>query len=311
MFEIPRQQKDEAKEPEIMQFKSSQKLIDPNQEYLSKGESKEKESAFEKLKEVANNLFKEAKYSEAIKAYAEILELSDLSSENQATIYSNRSASYLLAGNSLNNAKIDAEKAIKLWPSWWKGYYRLARVYVVQEQWIKAETNLKKALALNSGSKEIRDELSFVRSQFLNLSLREKNNPAFAPLRPEEDAKKVCNQLGISEKQFYDLQKNAKNFPKFDYILKGHQYRDGFVVPQDFKKAAEFYEKAANLGNPEGMFNLGLLYKEGKGVKRDYGESMKWFLKAANSKTLIMTEYEQKKPNEIEDIMPKKGEEVP
>uniref|UniRef100_A0A914P835 Beta-lactamase n=1 Tax=Panagrolaimus davidi TaxID=227884 RepID=A0A914P835_9BILA len=116
----------------------------------------------------------------------------------------------------------------------------------------------------------------------------EKNNPAFAPLTPEEDAKKVCNQLGISEKQFYDLQKNAKNFPKFDFVLKGHQYRDGFVVPQDFKKAAEFYEKAANLGNPEGMFNLGLLYKEGKGVKRDYGESMKWFLKAANSKTLIM-----------------------
>uniref|UniRef100_A0A914YNR7 MYND-type domain-containing protein n=1 Tax=Panagrolaimus superbus TaxID=310955 RepID=A0A914YNR7_9BILA len=260
-----------------MQFKASQKLLDPNQSLNNE---------FEKLKEKANELFKDEKYNEAIKVYTQVLQLSGLSPENQAKIYSNRSASFLLfdSQNSLKSAKIDAEKAIKLWPNWWKGHFRMARAQMKSDEWLQAEKSLKNALALNSESKEIRDELSFVRVEIGKIARGRSLSPGRKP-RPQEEVKKeTCIRLGISEEEFEDIGKDVP--PIFANIIKGHNYRDGTGVKQDYKKAAEYYAKAANLGNPEGMYNLGKLYHDGNGVKRDYAESMKLFLKAANSKAI-------------------------
>ena len=39
--------------------------------------------------------------------------------------------------------------------------------------------------------------------------------------------------------------------------------------------------KAAEQGDAEAQFNLGLMYENGKGVRRDYAEAMKWYRKAA------------------------------
>uniref|UniRef100_A0A914PJK8 Uncharacterized protein n=1 Tax=Panagrolaimus davidi TaxID=227884 RepID=A0A914PJK8_9BILA len=272
MFEIPRQQKDETKDPEIMQFKSSQKLIDPNQGNLSKGESKETESAFEKLKEVANTLFKEEKYNEAIKVYTDILELFDLSAENKATIYSNRSASYLLAGNSLNSAKIDAEKAIKLWPSWWKGYYRLTRVYVFQEKFNEAEIAIHQARALNSESKLIRDEL-YCFDKIFDHDL----------VSPEKAKKELCSRFKFTEDELKAPETLACRFPEaIVNFIRGYEAEHGICVQKNYIKAVEFFAKAANMGNAEAMFKSGKLhFIGGFGLKQDYEESVKWFLKAA------------------------------
>uniref|UniRef100_A0AC35FV43 Uncharacterized protein n=1 Tax=Panagrolaimus sp. PS1159 TaxID=55785 RepID=A0AC35FV43_9BILA len=63
------------------------------------------------------------------------------------------------------NALKNAEESIKLWPNWWRGYYRLGRAQIELREWFNAEKSLVKALALNSASKEIRDELGDVRSK--------------------------------------------------------------------------------------------------------------------------------------------------
>ncbi len=52
-------------------------------------------------------------------------------------------------------------------------------------------------------------------------------------------------------------------------------------VEQDYKKALEWYEKAADLGNTSGMNQIGYLYYYGSGVEQSNEKALEWFDKAA------------------------------
>ncbi|KAF8928216.1 hypothetical protein BGZ58_009806, partial [Dissophora ornata] len=43
-----------------------------------------------------------------------------------------------------------------------------------------------------------------------------------------------------------------------------------------------WYLKAANQGEANAQYNLGFMYRNGKGVPQDYSKAMEWYLKAAN-----------------------------
>ncbi len=64
---------------------------------------------------------------------------------------------------------------------------------------------------------------------------------------------------------------------KAQFIL-GDMYSSGQGVRQDYKKAAEWYEKAATQGDANAQYNLGLMYL----VKQDYKKAFEWFEKAAS-----------------------------
>jgi len=51
---------------------------------------------------------------------------------------------------------------------------------------------------------------------------------------------------------------------------------------KDYPQAADWFRKAAELGDAKGQFNLGLFYSEGKGVAQDYAQAAQWFRKAAD-----------------------------
>jgi hypothetical protein len=61
----------------------------------------------------------------------------------------------------------------------------------------------------------------------------------------------------------------------------GLEYDKGKEVPQDFDKAAMWYQKAAEQGDAGAEVNLGLLYGRGEGVPRDEAQANVWFRKAA------------------------------
>ena len=62
----------------------------------------------------------------------------------------------------------------------------------------------------------------------------------------------------------------------------GLLYRDGLGVTQDYAKAREWCEKAADKGDAGAMVTLGLLYHNGQGVAQDYAKAREWFEKAAD-----------------------------
>jgi uncharacterized protein len=61
----------------------------------------------------------------------------------------------------------------------------------------------------------------------------------------------------------------------------GLMYRFGRGVSQDHKEALKWYRRAAEQGITEAQFTLGALYAEGRGVLQDYKKAEKWYLNAA------------------------------
>jgi uncharacterized protein len=62
----------------------------------------------------------------------------------------------------------------------------------------------------------------------------------------------------------------------------GVLYRKGRGVPQDDVQARRWYEKAAVQGQTKAQFSLGTLYFNGEGVPKDYRQALRWFRLAAD-----------------------------
>ena len=53
-------------------------------------------------------------------------------------------------------------------------------------------------------------------------------------------------------------------------------------MPQDYRKAAEFFQKAADRGNARAQDRLGWLYEHGRGVPQDLEKAKELYQKAAD-----------------------------
>lgn len=60
-----------------------------------------------------------------------------------------------------------------------------------------------------------------------------------------------------------------------------YYFGDGISTGQNYDKAFELYEKAAQQGNAEAQYNLGVMYYSGDGAIQNYMQARKWFEKAA------------------------------
>lgn len=71
----------------------------------------------------------------------------------------------------------------------------------------------------------------------------------------------------------------------------GRLYREGRGVPRDFARAAYHYRRAALLGNNSlAQVNLGKAYERGEGVAKDPATAMAWYLNAAELGSIFAPE---------------------
>jgi hypothetical protein len=59
-------------------------------------------------------------------------------------------------------------------------------------------------------------------------------------------------------------------------------YTNGMGVPEDYAEAVKWYRLAADQGDADAQFSLGLMYNNGEGVLKNYAEAVKWFRLAAD-----------------------------
>ena len=76
------------------------------------------------------------------------------------------------------------------------------------------------------------------------------------------------------------LQVEAERGSIKEEVELGAAYFAGRGVPQDEKRAAYWYEKAANAGDPGAQKQIGYFYDAGIGVKRDPAQAVRWYQRA-------------------------------
>lgn len=61
----------------------------------------------------------------------------------------------------------------------------------------------------------------------------------------------------------------------------GLMYYQGKGVKKDYNQAFDWFTKAAAAGNEQAQYYLGFMYYQGEGIKKDYDKALDWFTKAA------------------------------
>ena len=74
--------------------------------------------------------------------------------------------------------------------------------------------------------------------------------------------------------------KTNKIYEELDDIHR-HLIKVSKDITEILDEAMNRYNQAAEKGDPEAQYKLGLRYYDGNGVRRDYAEAVKWFTQAA------------------------------
>jgi TPR repeat protein len=91
----------------------------------------------------------------------------------------------------------------------------------------------------------------------------------------------LCFTVCLFSQTARDYRVAAEKGDKDAQFNLGICYADGIGITKDLTQAVYWYSKSAEQGNSDAQFNLGLCYENGKGVIKDIKQAVNWYLMAA------------------------------
>ena len=102
---------------------------------------------------------------------------------------------------------------------------------------------------------------------------------ACADIEPAVDTSK--NNRAEDEAAAKALRTSAEAGDAYAQFKLGQRYDEGTGVPQSYRQAMEWFEKAAKQGHVDAQVNLGTLYLQGEGAPQSAQMGLFWFDRAA------------------------------
>lgn len=212
-----------------------------------------------------------------------------------AQLHSNRCATSMRLGES-KHAKADSKRAAQLSPDWAKPHLRLGEVYLHTGNHSKAVASFETAQSMaqsnvetNSASllEKIQRKLAEARALKDKDNRRESENLAYSASFLNEGRFRATRQAMNGLPPSVDLNDVFRTVSSLDmekvglgaekHVMMGHLAQQKGRLHD----AAREYLAAAHAGSADGMYNYGIMLKEGRGVAKNMVSAAKWFEKAA------------------------------
>ncbi len=131
----------------------------------------------EEIKNRAKQCISTRNFPEAVALYSKGIELTSSDAPAQAILYANRSMCNLNMSKGADSLR-DAEEAVKLDPSYIKGYYRLAMAHGLLNQHTEAKDALVRGLTMKPDDKELQAQLIKVEDKLSSSSSVQSAGPS-------------------------------------------------------------------------------------------------------------------------------------
>eukprot|EP01119_Soliformovum_irregulare_P013089 TRINITY_DN3456_c0_g1_i6.p1 TRINITY_DN3456_c0_g1~~TRINITY_DN3456_c0_g1_i6.p1 ORF type:complete len:1038 (+),score=135.30 TRINITY_DN3456_c0_g1_i6:30-3143(+) len=238
----------------------------------------------------------EKKYDEAIVFYSEGISLDGIPGEQRGIFYSNRSECHLKK-EAWEFALKDAQEACTLFPTA-KAFYLKGRSYHSLGKYNKAVKAFDIGLAY--APKDLHLQEARQGSYYLleKQTRHDHVDPHYNPSK-EELYERMTARTGANWNAENSLKALQSHLDAGDPLgigarIKADQYMYGIARPQNYKKAAHWYNECRlkKSGWAEGAHNLGVLTRRGEGVAQDFEAGVRLYEEAAACEPFIMSDGE-------------------